>query len=123
MTCATVSCKTNLKIKYKQFIAVIESILIIKWTVFYINGFSGIFITKINYFSDSYDNLFERTTRALRCSISKMAAVLQDHDSKIQNENDENREDPNDVDDAEDELSSKDPAQKKKKRKKKKKGA
>ncbi|KAG8194817.1 hypothetical protein JTE90_017256 [Oedothorax gibbosus] len=52
-----------------------------------------------------------------------MAAVVQDHDSKIQEENDEIREDPNDVDDAEDELSSKDPAQKKKKRKKKKKAA
>lgn len=51
-----------------------------------------------------------------------MAAVLQDHDAKVTDENDKIREDPNDVDDAEDELSSKDPTQKKKKRKKKKKG-
>ncbi|XP_015920292.2 methionine aminopeptidase 2 [Parasteatoda tepidariorum] len=52
-----------------------------------------------------------------------MAAVVQDHNSRIEEENDEIREDPNDVDDAEDELSAKDPAQKKKKRKKKKKAA
>lgn len=50
-----------------------------------------------------------------------MAAVVQDHDAKVEDENDEIRDDVND-DDAEDELSAKDPAKKKKKKKKKKKG-
>ncbi|KFM59006.1 Methionine aminopeptidase 2, partial [Stegodyphus mimosarum] len=49
-----------------------------------------------------------------------MAAVVQDHDAKVEDENEGVREDPNE-DDAEDELSSKDPAKKKKKKKKKKK--
>ncbi|CAL1288658.1 unnamed protein product [Larinioides sclopetarius] len=52
-----------------------------------------------------------------------MAAVVQDHNAKVEEENNEIRDDPNDVDDAEDELSAKDPAQKKKKRKRKKKAA
>ncbi|GFQ95033.1 methionine aminopeptidase 2 [Trichonephila clavata] len=52
-----------------------------------------------------------------------MAAVVQDHNAKVEDENDEIREEPNDVDDAEDELSAKDPAQKKKKKKRKKKAA
>ncbi|GFT41661.1 methionine aminopeptidase 2 [Nephila pilipes] len=52
-----------------------------------------------------------------------MAAVVQDHNAKVEDEKDEIREEPNDVDDAEDELSAKDPAQKKKKKKRKKKAA
>ncbi|GIY60330.1 methionine aminopeptidase 2 [Caerostris darwini] len=52
-----------------------------------------------------------------------MAAVVQDHNAKVEEESNEIRDDPNDVDDAEDELSAKDPAQKKKKRKRKKKAA